>query len=94
MAKKTPDTPLEPREFRSPEEIELAIAKLQRRIQELEQVDVRADVVDNTGAVGVAESNIRETILDIFGVNSPEFKEHRLGGSEAVESPFQLHEAL
>jgi len=54
----------------------MAIAKLRRRIQELEMMDVAGSVQRDTGAVSVAESNIRETIRDVFGTNSPEFKEH------------------
>ena len=69
-------TMLEPREFRSPEEIDAAINKLRRRIQELEKLDVRAAVANDTGADSVAVSNVRDTIRDVFGPNSPEYKEH------------------
>jgi uncharacterized protein (TIGR02391 family) len=69
--------PLEMREFRSPEEIDLAISKLRRRIHELEKLDIRAAVLSHTGAVEVAESNIRSTIREVFGPNSPEFKERQ-----------------
>jgi uncharacterized protein (TIGR02391 family) len=77
MAKRPPQPPLEPREFRSPEEIDLAISKLRRRIQELQQLDVSAAVLQHTGAGDTARSNVRETILDIFGANSPEYGEHQ-----------------
>jgi len=77
MPKKSVDPPLEPREFRSTEEIDMAIAKLRRRIQELEQIDFRAAVLNHTGAVEAATSNLRATVLDVFGPNSPEFREHR-----------------
>ena len=78
MANKRSETPpLEPREFRSPEEIDAAIGKLKRRIQELAQVDMKAAVLDDSGADKVARSNIRDTILEVFGVNSPEYREHR-----------------
>ena len=77
MAKKRPEPPpLESREFRSPEEIEQAIAKLRRRIDELESLDVQAAVLQHTGADKVAQSNLRATIRDVFGENSPEFREH------------------
>lgn len=69
--------PLEPREFRSPEEIDAAILKLRRRIQELDKLDVGVAFLNKTGADDVARSNVRETILDIFGVNSPEYREHQ-----------------
>jgi len=77
MANKRSDPPpLEPREFRSPEEIDVAIAKLKRRIEELQNVDIQAAVLNDTRAVAAAESNVRNTILDLFGPNSPEYKEH------------------
>lgn len=75
--KKAESSPIELREFRSPEEIDIAISKLQRRIQELEKLDVKTAVLNNSGEDDVARSNVRETILDIFGVNSPEYKEHQ-----------------
>ena len=68
-------SPLEAREFRSPEHIDSAIRKLQRRIQELEQLDVRAGILNNTGVVKSAKSNLQETIREVFGSNSPEFGE-------------------
>lgn len=77
MAKRSTEPPLEPREFRSPEEIDSAIIKLRRRIQELESIDLQASVINHTGAVDVATSNLRTTILDVFGPNSPEFLEHK-----------------
>ena len=71
-----PPPPIQPREFRSPEEIDAAIAKLQRRIQEVEKLDVNDAYVNKTGADNVIRSNVREAIRDVFGTNSPEFKEH------------------
>lgn len=68
--------PIESREFRSPEEIDVAVGKLRRRIQELELVDVAASVQRDTGGIAVCRSNIRDTIREVFGPNSPEFKEH------------------
>lgn len=76
MAKRIIPPPLEPREFRSPEEIDAAVGKLQRRIKELEQLDVQAAILNRTGADDVAQSNVRESIRDVFGTNSPEFREH------------------
>src|SRR5260370_475234 len=78
MAKRTSEPPpLEPRDFRSPEEIDGAVSKLRRRIQELEKLDVRAAVLSHSGADEVARSNVRATILDVFGENSPEYREHQ-----------------
>ncbi len=77
MAKRIPEPPpMEPRAFRSAEEINIGIAKIQRRIQELEQLDIPESVGKDTGAVKVATSNVRETIREVFGQNSPEFHEH------------------
>src|ERR1700722_19963484 len=75
--KKSESAPLEPRQFRTPEEIDLAIAKLDRRIKEIENLDVGAAITRHTGADDAARSNVRETILEIFGTNSPEFNEHQ-----------------
>lgn len=78
MAKKSVDPPpLELREFRSVEEIDSAIAKLERRVHELNDLDISAAVMNDSGADDTARSNIRATILEIFGPNSPEFREHR-----------------
>lgn len=76
MGKRYEPPPVEPREFRSPEEIDAAITKLSRRIQELERLDPNS-AVGNRAAVDVVESNVRATIREVFGENSPEFKEHR-----------------
>ncbi len=78
MAKRRFDPPpIEPREWRSVDEIDRAIPRLERRIQELEQLDTRTAVLERTGADDVAESNVREAIRDVFGTNSPEFHEHQ-----------------
>ncbi len=77
MAKRRPDPPpVEAREFRSVEEIDAGVAKLERRIRELESLDVIAAVRDDTGADDVIRSNVRESIREVFGQNSPEFREH------------------
>jgi uncharacterized protein (TIGR02391 family) len=77
MVKQIVPQPITPREFRNPEEVDAAVAKLARRIPELEAVDVVASVLQHTGAVEIARSNVRETIREVFGSNSPEFKEHQ-----------------
>lgn len=78
MPKRRPDPPpLEPREFRSLDEIDSGIAKLERRIRDLEQLDVVAAVRDDTGADDVVRSNVRESIREVFGAKSPEFNEHQ-----------------
>jgi len=78
MAKRPQDPPpIEPRQFGSVDEIDSGISKLERRIREIEQLNVRAAVEEDTGADDVAESNVRESIREVFGSNSPEFREHQ-----------------
>lgn len=78
MAKKRPDpAPIEAREFKSVEEIDAAIVKLERRIRDLGQLDVAMAVLDDTGADNVVTSDVRETIREVFGTNSPEYHEHK-----------------
>ena len=58
------------------DEIDHAIAYIERRIKELEGLDVRAAMRDESAADNVAISNVKEAIREIFGPNSPEFHEH------------------
>lgn len=78
MPKRTPSEqpPVEPRQWASTDEVDRGIAKLQRRITELEALDVQAAVVADTSADDVAISNVHEAIREVFGQNSPEFREH------------------
>ncbi len=77
MAKKLIEPPpIEPRQFTSTDEIDRGITKLERRIQELTALDIPAAVLKDTGADDVATSNIREAVREVFGPNSPEFREH------------------
>ncbi|MEY2498084.1 MAG: hypothetical protein QOD12_1640 [Verrucomicrobiota bacterium] len=77
MPRKQPEPPpVQPRIFESAEEIDRGIAKLERRIVELENLDVGSAISGHTGADDVARSNACETIRDIFGTNSPEFREN------------------
>jgi len=55
MVKRNDPPPIQSRIFMSPDEVDSAITKLRRRIQELEQLDVRAAELNGTGAVQVAE---------------------------------------
>jgi len=81
MAKKRPEPePIEPREFRSVDEIDAAITRIERRIRDLERPDVVQAVREHTGAEDVVRSDVRETIREVFGTNSPEFEEHRYIG--------------
>ncbi len=77
MARKPAPAPLQLREFRTPEEIDAAVGKFQRRIKELEELDVQAAILNETGADEVVRSNVKTTILEVFGADSPEFREHQ-----------------
>lgn len=78
MARRTNPAPpeIEPRQWSTLDEIDRAIAKLERRINELQSLDVQTSVLMDTGADSTATSNVREAIREIFGQNSPEFKQH------------------
>ena len=67
--------PLEQREFRSIDEINKAVSKLKRRLAELEGLDLEACVVQHTKSDDVFMGELRDTILQIFGPNSPEYDE-------------------
>src|ERR1035441_8937854 len=80
--------PIEIRQFTVPE-IDSGIEKLRRRIREvdgLEQDSVRFD----DARVQTAETNIRESIREVFGTTSPEFNHHQYhdiwhGGYNALD---------
>lgn len=68
--------PIEPREFKSVAEIDFGIAKLERRLRELEALDVQDAIWHSTGADDAARSNFRASVGEVFGMNSPEYREH------------------
>ena len=78
MPRKTPQQQpaVEPKEWVSPEEIDRAISKIQLRINEFESIDIPAADSQDSSLTEVPKRNLRETIRDIFGQNSPEFKEY------------------
>lgn len=78
----------------SREEIESGIRKLKRRLQEVEGL---AGLRYNDSQVGVVESNVRTTITEVFGENSPQQREHpyftiRLGTAVAGLSASELQQ--
>lgn len=76
--RKPPPVPeIEIKSWGSPEEIERAVAKLRRRIAELEALNVPNALQNDTGEDDVAMSNVRTTVLELFGPNSPEYREHK-----------------
>lgn len=70
------EPPIEIKHFASPEEIDAAIAKLRRRIQEVQSLDPTQVRYDDQ-RVHTAQDNIHTTILEIFGPNSPEYRRHQ-----------------
>jgi uncharacterized protein (TIGR02391 family) len=77
MAKRTEPPPkIVGRQWATTAEIDKAIQKLERRITDLKALNVAEAEHNHTAAVDVAESNVRETIREVFGHNSPEFNEH------------------
>jgi hypothetical protein len=74
MAKQMPQV-IEPKIF-TPEELSLGLKKLDRRLADLRGIDPKTTRYDDP-IIERIESDIRTTILEVFGPNSPEFKEHR-----------------
>src|SRR5262245_7074544 len=68
--------PVEPKQWTSEDEIDRAITKLVKRIDELERIDIRAAMRDDDASSKVAVSSFKETLREAFGPNSPEFQEH------------------
>lgn len=68
---------IQAREFRSEDEIDLAIAKLERRLKELEALNVQEALLNNTAAIDIARDNLRKSILEIYGEKSPEYQCHK-----------------
>lgn len=72
--KTTSVQPIEPKQF-SLDEINRGIAKLKRRLEEIKKLDPANTQYDDP-AVDTTESNIRASILEIFGENSQEYRDH------------------
>lgn len=73
MAKSTERPPVVVRTFTA-EEILRGIEKLHRRIKEVESL--RENVAFSDARVRTVEANIRETIRNVFGPQSPELDDH------------------
>ena len=76
------------------EEIDRGIPKLKRRIEEVNNLDPNQIHHDDT-RIKTAETNIRETIREVFCPNSPEFRDHQYhhiwhGGYNMMESDHGL----
>lgn len=71
----TEPAPLLVKEF-TPEEIERGIARLNRRIEEVKALDPAGIRYDDQKS-RTAEQNIRSDILEVFGPQSPENRDHQ-----------------
>lgn len=76
MARRRPPEPppIEVRQF-TRGDIDRAIAKLRRRIEDTTSLDPR-EVRFDDAKIDNVEGSIRETVREIFGSNSPEFTDH------------------
>ena len=76
----------------SPEEADRGIAKIRRRIADIQQLETDG-VRSNDGRKRSVETNVRETVREVFGSRSPEFRDFEyfdidkggnfIGGSDA-----------
>ncbi len=72
-------------------EIDIGIRKLRRRIEKINSLST-SNVAYNDAQVKTAETGLRETVREIYGQNSPEFKDHQLhriwhGGYNSMDIP-------
>ena len=75
MARRSTEPPrIEVKQF-ALEEIDAGIRKLRRRIEEVNALN-SSKVRFDDARIKTAESNIRDTIREVFGPNSPEFHDH------------------
>src|SRR5690606_36690344 len=72
--RKKPEAPQIVLKNLSPEEIARGITKLRRRIKEVEELDPRSVRYDDQSVRNI-ESNITNSVREIFGPNSPEAME-------------------
>jgi uncharacterized protein (TIGR02391 family) len=77
MATRTPPhPPVELKRFASRAEIERAAVLLSRRLEEMRSLDPGVTAFDDQEVRNI-EHRVRDNILEIFGVNSPEYDRHR-----------------
>jgi len=75
VSKKSPEPPqIIVKEF-TLEEIDLGIEKLHRRIEDVQKLNAQKVSYDDAEVDNI-ENRIRETVREVFGPNSPEFRDH------------------
>src|SRR5467141_3028354 len=92
--KRPEPTPIEIKQF-TLEEIDRGITKLRRRIEEVKALETD-HVSHDDQRVRTAEQNIRTTILEVFGPNSPEYERHKYhdiwhGGYASGMPEYEIH---
>src|SRR2546423_12260765 len=94
MAPRRPPQPPQPpdvRQFRTVAEIETTITKLKRRIADIERLQTE-NIRHDDDRVENVEHAVRDTILEEFGKDSPEFQRHAYfkvdDGPRTVRSDF------
>ena len=75
MAKQQEPKPV-PKKFSTIEEIEVGIRKIERRLSDLRDLDP-ANTKHDDPRIDRIESDIRNSILEVFGPDSPEYDEHK-----------------
>jgi len=75
VARKTNEPVIEVKQF-TRDELLRAISQLRRRIGDIEALQQEAPN-HSDGRIDALESNIRTTILELYGSRSPEFNEHQ-----------------
>lgn len=68
--------PIQPKRFTSPQEIDLAINKLRKRLDEVKTLDPKHIAYNNQEVYNI-EHRVRDTILEVFGNNSTEYDRHK-----------------
>ncbi len=71
-----PQPGVEPKVFATLEEVQQAISKLERRLAEVRGLDPATTRYDDPRVKSVVD-NFRNTVLEIYGPNSPEYQRHR-----------------
>jgi hypothetical protein len=83
MAKRTsPHTPTAARV--TPEQMRAAIPKLQRRIQELQSVEVNAIQERGDPALEALEHKVDDVLVEIFGTGTVEYNRFRVGSLDTA----------
>jgi uncharacterized protein (TIGR02391 family) len=89
--RRLPEPPqIQPKIFTSPQEIDLAINKLRKRLDEIKGLDPKRIRYDDQEVYNI-EHRVKDTILEVFGSNTPEYDRHKYFeiryGGQYVDTP-------